>query len=99
MTLINALVEYMTLLHLDKESIMPAKPFLQIRKAVKRNANFDSDEVREGVLHLLDSLEQDVTDVGDDDEAIEFSSTTEKYTAELREALATAEREADREGA
>lgn len=77
---------------------MPAKPFLQIRKAIKRNANFDSDEVREGVLHLLDSLEQDTSeDVGEEDEGIEFSSTTGKYTAELKEALAAAEREADKE--
>ena len=40
-----------------------AKPFLQLRKALKRNASFDSEEVREQTLHLLDSLEQDVEDI------------------------------------
>lgn len=98
MSLTSALREYMTLLQLDKESLMPAKPFLQLRKAIKRNANFDSDEVRETTLHLLDALEQDISDAPEGDDAIEFSSTTEKYTAELREALVTAEREADSEG-
>ena len=76
---------------------MAAKPFLQIRKAVKRNANFGSDEVREAMLHLLDSLEQEEADVIDEDEEFTHSSSTEKYSAELKEALEEAERVADEE--
>ena len=43
------------------------KPFLQIRKAIKRNASFDSDDVRTSLLNLLDCLEQDVADAPDED--------------------------------
>lgn len=75
-----------------------AKPFLQLRKALKRNATFDSDEVREQALHLLDSLEQDVEDIVAEDEEFDFSSTTERYSADLKEALEVAEKEADEEG-
>lgn len=74
-----------------------AKPFLQLRKALKRNATFDSDEVREQALHLLDSLEQDVEDVVAEDEEFDFSSTTERYSADLKEALEVSEKEADEE--
>ncbi len=74
---------------------MAAKPFLQIRKAVKRNANFGSDDVRESILHLLDSLEQEEADVIDEDEEFTHSSSTEKYSGELKEALEEAERVAD----
>ncbi len=71
---------------------MAAKPFLQLRKAIKRNANFGSDDVREATLHLLDSLEQENADVIDEDEEFTHSSATEKYSAELKEALEEAER-------
>ncbi len=74
-----------------------AKPFLQLRKALKRNASFDSEEVREQTLHLLDSLEQDVEDIVAEDEEFDFSSTTERYSADLKEALEVAEKEADEE--
>jgi len=71
---------------------MAAKPFLQLRKAIKRNANFGSDDVREATLHLLDSLEQENADVIEEDEEFTHSSATEKYSAELKEALEEAER-------
>lgn len=84
------------LIQINKEREMSqAKPFLQLRKALKRNATFDSEEVREQALHLLDSLEQDVEDIVAEDEEFDFSSTTERYSAELKEALEVAEKEAD----
>lgn len=76
---------------------MAAKPFLQLRKAVKRNANFGSDDVREATLHLLDSLEQENADVIEEDEEFTHSSATEKYSAELKDALEEAERAEDEE--
>ena len=86
------------LIQINKEREMSqAKPFLQLRKALKRNATFDSDEVREQALHLLDSLEQDVEDVVAEDEEFDFSSTTERYSADLKEALEVSEKEADEE--
>lgn len=52
--------------------------------AIKRNAKFDSDEVKEGVLNLIDSLESDVTgDLSEGDEVLSFSSFTEDCTANL----------------
>lgn len=74
---------------------MAAKPFLQLRKAIKRNANFGSDDVREATLHLLDALEQENADVVEEDEEFTHSSATEKYSAELKEALEEAERVED----
>lgn len=74
---------------------MAAKPYLQIRKAIKRNANFGSDDVREATLHLLDSLEQENADIVEEDEEFSHSSSTEKYSAELKEALEEAERAED----
>jgi len=86
------------LIQINKEREMSqAKPFLQLRKALKRNATFDSDEVREQALHLLDSLEQDVEDIVAEDEEFDFSSTTERYSADLKEALEVSEKEADEE--
>jgi hypothetical protein len=85
-----------TLLHIPEEKpIMAAKPYLQIRKAIKRNANFGSDDVREATLHLLDSLEQENADVIEEDEEFSHSADTEKYSAELKEALEEAERAED----
>lgn len=83
------------ILHNKELEMSQAKPFLQLRKAIKRNASFDSDDVREQTLHLLDSLEQDVEDLVADDEEFDFSSTTERYSAELKEVLEVAEKEAD----
>ncbi|MHC4316840.1 MAG: hypothetical protein ACYSW3_30740 [Planctomycetota bacterium] len=74
---------------------MAAKPYLQLRKAVKRNANFASDDVREAVLHLLDALEQENADIVEEDEEFSHSSSTEKYSEELKDALEIAEREED----
>jgi len=71
------------------------KPFLQIRKAIKRNSTFESDDVRELVLNLLDSLEQDVADAPDDDEIFEFSTETERFSEELRESLKISDEKAD----
>lgn len=52
--------------------------------AIKRNAKFDSDEVKEGVLNLIDSLESDVTgDLSEGDEVLSFSSFTEDCTTNL----------------
>ncbi len=71
------------------------KPFLQIRKAIKRNASFDSDDVRELVLNLLDSLEQDAVDAPDEDEIFLFSVDTERFSEELKEALSISDKKAD----
>lgn len=71
------------------------KPFLQIRKAIKRNASFDSDDVRSSLLNLLDSLEQDISDVPEEDEIFEFSVSTESYAEELKEALQVSDEKAD----
>lgn len=74
---------------------MPAKPFLQLRKALKRNASFDSEDVKENALHLLDALEQDISDILEEDEEFEHSANTEKYSAELKECLEEFETEQD----
>ena len=71
------------------------KPFLQIRKAIKRNASFDSDDVRTSLLNLLDCLEQDVADAPDEDEIFEFSRHTEKYAEELKENLQISDEKTD----
>ena len=71
------------------------KPFLQIRKAIKRNASFDSDDVRTSLLNLLDSLEQDVADVPEDDEIFDFSADTEKFAEELKENLQISDKKTD----
>ena len=71
------------------------KPFLQARKAIKRNASFESDDVRSSLLNLLDSLEQDVADVPEDDEIFEFSSDTERYAEELKENLQISDEKTD----
>ena len=71
------------------------KPFLQIRKAIKRNATFESDDVRTSLLNLLDSLEQDVSDVPDDDEIFDFSASTERYSDELKENLQISDKKTD----
>ncbi|KKM65666.1 hypothetical protein LCGC14_1442500 [marine sediment metagenome] len=73
------------------------KPFLQIRKAIKRNASFDSDDVRTSLLNLLDALEQDVADVPEEDETFEFSAHTEKYAEELKENLQISDEKTDEE--
>lgn len=73
------------------------KPFLQIRKAIKRNASFESDDVRSSLLNLLDALEQDVSDVPDEDEIFEFSTPTQRYTEELEEALDISDKKTDEE--
>ncbi|KKN03203.1 hypothetical protein LCGC14_1109970 [marine sediment metagenome] len=73
------------------------KPFLQIRKAIKRNASFESDDVRTSLLNLLDALEQDVADVPDEDETFEFSSHTERYAEELKENLQISDEKTDKE--
>jgi len=73
------------------------KPFLQIRKSIKRNASFESDDVRSSLLNLLDSLEQDVADIPDEDEAFEFSASTEKYAEELKENLQISDEKTDDE--
>lgn len=70
-------------------------PFLQIRKAIKRNATFESDDVRVSLLNLLDSLEQDVSDVPEEDEVFEFSSSTERYSDELKENLLISDKKTD----
>ncbi|KKK54420.1 hypothetical protein LCGC14_1906600 [marine sediment metagenome] len=72
-------------------------PFLQIRKAIKRNANFTSDDVRTSLLNLLDALEQDVHDVPEEDEVFEFSSDTEKFSEELKENLQISDEKTDEE--
>lgn len=74
------------------------KPFLQIRKAIKRNASFESDDVRSSLLNLLDALEQDVSEVPDEDEIFEFSAHTQKCTEELEEALQISDEETDEVG-
>ncbi|KKM91113.1 hypothetical protein LCGC14_1231870 [marine sediment metagenome] len=71
------------------------KPFLQIRKAIKRNASFESDDVRTSLLNLLDDLEQDVADVPEDDEVFEFSAATEKHAEELKENLQISDEKTD----
>ena len=71
------------------------KPFLQMRKAIKRNASFESDDVRSSLLNLLDALEQDVTDVPQEDEIFEFSTHTQKYSEELEEALKISDEKTD----
>ena len=71
------------------------KPFLQIRKAIKRNASFESDDVRLSLLNLLDALEQDVHDAPDEDEDFIFSSDTEKYSEELKENLQISDEKTD----
>ena len=73
------------------------KPFLQIRKAIKRNASFTSDDVRTSLLNLLDALEQDVADVPEEDETFEFSAHTEKYAEELKENLQISDEKTDEE--
>ena len=73
------------------------KPFLQIRKAIKRNASFDSDDVRTSLLNLLDALEQDVADVPEEDETFEFSAHTEKFAEELKENLQISDEKTDEE--
>ncbi|HEC64532.1 MAG TPA: hypothetical protein ENI23_04490 [bacterium] len=70
-------------------------PFLQIRKAIKRNATFESDDVRTSLLNLLDSLEQDVSDVPDEDELFDFSASTERYLDELKENLQISDEKTD----
>lgn len=75
------------------------KPFLQIRKAIKRNASFISDDVRSSLLNLLDALEQDVADIPEDDEVFEFSAITEKYSEELKENLRISDKKTDEEEA
>lgn len=71
------------------------KPFLQLRKAIKRNASFESDDVRSSLLNLLDSLEEDVANVPEEDEVFEFSASTEKYAEELKESLQISDKKAD----
>ena len=71
------------------------KPFLQIRKAIKRNASFESDDVRTSLLNLLDALEQDVADIPEEDETFEFSAHTEKYAEELKENLQISDERTD----
>jgi hypothetical protein len=73
------------------------KPFLQIRKAIKRNATFASDDVRTSLLNLLDALEQDVADVPEEDETFEFSAHTERYSEELKENLQISDEKTDEE--
>lgn len=72
------------------------KPFLQIRKAIKRNASFVSDEVRTSLLNLLDALEEDVANVPEEDEVFEFSASTERYAEELKESLQISDEESDK---
>jgi len=72
-------------------------PFLQARKAIKRNASFESDDVRSSLLNLLDALEQDVTDAPDEDETFEFSTHTQRYTEELEEALKISDVSSDKD--
>lgn len=71
-------------------------PFLQLRKAIKRNASFESDDVRTSLLNLLDSLEQDVADVPEEDETFDFSSSTERYAEELKENLQISDEKSDK---
>ena len=71
------------------------KPFLQIRKAIKRNASFESDDVRSSLLNLLDALEEDVANVPEDDEIFDFSASTEKYAEELNESLKISDKKTD----
>ena len=70
-------------------------PFLQVRKAIKRNASFESDDVRTSLLNLLDSLEQDVSDVPDEDESFDFSFDTEKFAEELKDNLRISDKKSD----
>ena len=72
-------------------------PFLQLRKAIKRNASFDSDDVRLSLLKLLDALEEDVSRVPEEDEIFEFSATTEKFSEELKENLQISDEKSDDE--
>ena len=72
------------------------QPFLQARKAIKRNASFESDDVRTSLLNLLDSLEQDITDVPGDDEIFEFSLDTERYAEELKDNLRISDNATDK---
>ena len=72
-------------------------PFLQLRKAIKRNASFDSDDVRLSLLNLLDALEEDVSRVPEEDEIFEFSATTEKFSEELKENLRISDEESDKD--
>ena len=72
-------------------------PFLQMRKAIKRNASFESDDVRTSLLNLLDALEQDVADIPEEDETFEFSAHTEKYAEELKENLQISDEKTDEE--
>ncbi len=72
-------------------------PFLQMRKAIKRNASFESDDVRTSLLNLLDALEQDVADVPEEDETFEFSAHTEKFAEELKENLQISDEKTDEE--
>ena len=66
-----------------------------MRKAIKRNASFESDDVRSSLLNLLDSLEQDVSDVPGDDEIFDFSNDTKRYTEELAENLKISDEKTD----
>ena len=72
-------------------------PFLQLRKAIKRNASFDSDDVRLSLLNLLDALEEDVSRVPEEDEIFEFSATTERFSEELKENLRISDEESDKD--
>lgn len=75
------------------------KPFLQIRKAIKRNASFVSDDVRSSLLNLLDALEEDVANVPEEDEIFDFSASTERYAEELKESLRISDKKIDEEDA
>ena len=70
-------------------------PFLQLRKAIKRNASFESDDVRSSLLNLLDALEEDVANVPEDDEIFDFSASTERYAEELNESLKISDKKTD----
>lgn len=72
-------------------------PFLQLRKAIKRNASFESDDVRLSLLNLLDALEEDVSRVPEEDEIFEFSATTERFSEELKENLRISDEESDKD--
>ncbi len=71
------------------------KPFLRLRMAIKRNAKFDSDDVKEGVLNLIDSLESDVSGLAEGDEVLSFSSFTEDCTTALYKDLLNYEKNRD----
>lgn len=64
-------------------------PFIELRRAIKRNAEFESREVKDAVISLIDSLERDLTKdvLANEDDVVTYSSDTEKCLVDLKSTL------------